>query len=75
MILLAGDFRQTLPVTPRSTPADELIAFLKSSNLWKYVKVLHLSKNMRIELQNDQSGNIFSKQLIDIGKAIFLLTC
>ncbi|KAL4127532.1 hypothetical protein QTP88_011707 [Uroleucon formosanum] len=66
MILLAGDFRQTLPVIPRSTPADELNACLKSSNLWKHVKVLHLSKNMCVELQNDQSGNIFSKQLIDI---------
>lgn len=71
MILLAGDFRQTLPVIPRSTPADELNACLKSSSLWKHVKVLHLSKNMRVELQNDQSGNIFSKQLIDIGNGKF----
>ncbi|XP_050065047.1 ATP-dependent DNA helicase PIF1-like [Aphis gossypii] len=70
MILLAGDFRQTLPVIPRSTPADELNACLKSSSLWKHVKVLHLSKNMRVELQNDQSGNIFSKQLIDIDELI-----
>ncbi|XP_063987756.1 uncharacterized protein LOC135167948 [Diachasmimorpha longicaudata] len=71
MILLSGDFRQTLPVIPRSTPADELNACLKSSNLWKHVKVLHLSKNMRVELQNDQSGNIFSKQRIDIGNGKF----
>ncbi|CAH2224923.1 jg5073, partial [Pararge aegeria aegeria] len=71
MILLAGDFRQKLPVIPQSTPADELNACLKSSNLWKHVKVLHLSKNMRVELQNDQSGNIFSKQLIDIGNGKF----
>ncbi|KAE9528853.1 hypothetical protein AGLY_012428 [Aphis glycines] len=28
-------------------------------------------KNMRVELQNDQSGNIFSKQLIDIGNGKF----
>ncbi|XP_061381477.1 ATP-dependent DNA helicase pif1-like [Danaus plexippus] len=33
MILLAGDFRQTLPVIPRGTPADELNACLKASPL------------------------------------------
>ncbi|GBP32025.1 ATP-dependent DNA helicase pif1 [Eumeta japonica] len=31
LILLSGDFRQTLPVIPRSTPADEINACLKSS--------------------------------------------
>jgi hypothetical protein len=34
LILMSGDFRQTLPVIPRSTPADELNACLKSSVLW-----------------------------------------
>ncbi|XP_017489632.1 PREDICTED: ATP-dependent DNA helicase PIF1-like, partial [Rhagoletis zephyria] len=34
MILLAGDFKQTLPVIPKSTAADELNACLKSSHLW-----------------------------------------
>lgn len=33
MILLSGDFRQTLPVIPRSTAADEINACLKSLNL------------------------------------------
>jgi ATP-dependent DNA helicase PIF1 len=67
MILLAGDFRQTLPVIPRSTPADELNACLKSSTLWKYVKTVKLNMNMRVELQNDRCGEVFSKQLLDIG--------
>ncbi|CAH0682997.1 unnamed protein product [Spodoptera exigua] len=67
MILLAGDFRQTLPVVPRGTPADELNACLKASPLWNNVKTLSLSTNMRVQLQNDQSAAQFSKQLLDVG--------
>ncbi|KAL4101308.1 hypothetical protein QTP88_021328 [Uroleucon formosanum] len=67
MILLAGDFRQTLPVVPRGTPADELNACLKASSLWNNVKTLSLTTNMRVQLQNDQSAAQFSKQLLDLG--------
>ncbi|XP_055312023.1 uncharacterized protein LOC129574268 [Sitodiplosis mosellana] len=67
LILLSGDFRQTLPVIPRSTPADEIHACLKSSHLWKCVKKLQLITNMRVELQNDPSATRFAKQLLDIG--------
>ncbi|XP_073821586.1 uncharacterized protein [Musca autumnalis] len=60
LVLLAGDFRQTLPVIPRSTAADELNASLKSSILWKYVKKLTLTTNVRVQLQNDVSAAEFS---------------
>lgn len=66
-ILLSGDFRQTLPVITRSTPADELNACLKSSKLWRSVQKLNLTTNMRVQLQNDESAVTFSKQLLDIG--------
>ncbi|XP_036340438.1 uncharacterized protein LOC118749766 [Rhagoletis pomonella] len=46
LILLAGDFRQTLPVIPRSSPADELNACLKASHLWNYVEKITLTTNM-----------------------------
>lgn len=77
MILLAGDFRQTLPVIPRSTAADEINACLKSSNLWRHVKTLKLTTNMRIQLQHDETADEFSKQLLDIGNgklAVDILT-
>lgn len=67
LILLVGDFRQTLPVVPRSTPADELNAYLKSSTLWHHVKTLRLSTNMRVQMQNDSSPYDISKSLLDLG--------
>lgn len=67
MILLAGDFRQTLPVIPKSTAADELNACLKSSYLWRYVKTIPLSMNMRVFLQQDRTAEVFSKELLRIG--------
>jgi len=48
LILLAGDFRQILPIIPRSTLADEMNACLKNSNLWAHVKTLKLTINMRV---------------------------
>ncbi|XP_072395235.1 uncharacterized protein [Diabrotica undecimpunctata] len=67
IILLSGDFRQILPVIPRSTAADEINACLKSSNLWRYVKKLQLKTNMRVTLLNDTSAEDFSEQLLTIG--------
>ena len=52
-VLLSGDFRQTLPVVPRGTRADEVKACLKSSILWPHVKVQSLRVNMRVHLQCD----------------------
>ncbi|GFY26457.1 ATP-dependent DNA helicase PIF1 [Trichonephila clavipes] len=67
LILLSGDFRQTLPIIPRSTPADELHACLKSSVLWRHLQKLTLKTSMRVQLQRDASAGNFAKQLMDIG--------
>ncbi|XP_065575240.1 ATP-dependent DNA helicase pif1-like [Artemia franciscana] len=45
LILFAGDFRQTLPIIPRSTRADEMNACLKNCYLWAHVKILKLTVN------------------------------
>jgi hypothetical protein len=66
LILLAGDYRQTLPVLPRSTPADEINACLKYSALWRHVTTLTLTTNMRVRVQNDRSAGRFSHQLLEI---------
>ncbi|XP_008181178.1 uncharacterized protein LOC103308839 [Acyrthosiphon pisum] len=67
MILLSGDFRQTLPAIPKSTLADEINACLKSSFLWWHVKKLKFTTNMRVALQNDPSAAEFSRQLLAVG--------
>lgn len=67
VVLLAGDFRQTLPVIPKGTMADELKACLKSSYLWRHVQALTLSTNMRVHLQGDVSAGHFAEQLLTIG--------
>ncbi|XP_057340808.1 uncharacterized protein LOC130677904 isoform X2 [Microplitis mediator] len=67
LLLLSGDFRQTLPVIPRSTYADEINACLKSSQLWRNVEKVQLTVNMRVQMLQDPSAETFSKQLLDIG--------
>ncbi|CAF3843595.1 unnamed protein product [Rotaria sp. Silwood1] len=67
VVLIAGDFRQTLPVIPKGTMADELKACLKSSYLWRHVVPLKLSTNMRVHLQGDVSAGRFAEQLLAIG--------
>jgi len=49
-VILAGDFRQTLPVVPRGTRADEVRACLKSSYLWSKIQDKSLRVNMRVYL-------------------------
>nr|XP_042903462.1 uncharacterized protein LOC122270396 [Parasteatoda tepidariorum] len=67
LLLLSGDFRQTLPVIPRATYADEINACLKESYLWRSVSKLCLTLNMRVQVQNDPLASRFSEQLLDIG--------
>ena len=45
-------------------------ACLKNSNLWAHVKILKLTTNMRVRLQNDDSGQTFSDQLLAIGNGV-----
>jgi hypothetical protein len=67
VVLLAGDFRQTLPVIPKGTMADELKACLKASYLWRHVRKLGLKTNMRVHLQGDVSAGYFAQQLLTLG--------
>ena len=67
-VVLSGDFRQTLPVIPKGTKADEIRASLKSSSLWTNVKIFKLSTNMRVYLFGDQLSGQFAKNLLQVGE-------
>ena len=67
-VVLSGDFRQTLPVIPRGTKVDELKACLKSSILWRNVKCLKLSTNMRAHLHGDILSGQFADTLLQLGE-------
>jgi PIF1-like helicase len=68
IVVLSGDFRQTLPVIRKGTFVDELNACLKSSYLWKHVNTFHLTKNMRAQLSGCDESSWFAKQLLLIGE-------
>jgi hypothetical protein len=67
VVVLAGDFRQTLPIIPRGTAADELKACLKASYLWRHVQKLSLTTNMRVHLQGDMAAGDFAQLLLTLG--------
>lgn len=70
VLLLAGDFRQTLPIIPKGTPADEINACLKSSYLWRFVESIQLTTNMRARLLNGETADPFPSTLLQIGNGL-----
>ena len=63
VFLLGGDFRQVLPVVPRQPKTVIIENCLKSSPLWPLLEVIHLTKNMRT--QTDQQD--FARWLLELG--------
>ncbi|UYV63237.1 hypothetical protein LAZ67_2003513 [Cordylochernes scorpioides] len=68
--LFVGDFRQTLPVIPKGTRANEINACLKRSHIWSSIVKLSLTINMRSHLFGDR-GSSFSQLLLELGNGTF----
>ncbi|CAN1777370.1 ATP-dependent DNA helicase PIF1 [Linum perenne] len=72
-MVFGGDFRQILPVIPKSTRTETVNSSLKRSYLWPHFIVIQLHQNMRlkqagcsqVELAEIES---FSNWLLDIGE-------
>lgn len=67
VLVLSGDFRQTLPVITRGTKADEIHACIQRSYLWKDIQHFQLTTNMRVYLYGDTEGQEFAELLLQIG--------
>ena len=63
VILLGGDFRQTLPVIKRARPAEVIEVCLKNSYIWPLVQIFHLVTNM----QAGKGEQDFSEFLLELG--------
>ncbi|XP_019184634.1 PREDICTED: uncharacterized protein LOC109179586 [Ipomoea nil] len=70
-VVLGGDFRQILPVIPKGTRQDIVLASINSSYLWRSCKVFRLTKNLRLRaLKSDsevQEIADFAKWIANIG--------
>ena len=62
-LILSGDFRLIIPVVKRGTKTDHINSCLKTSIMWKNIR---LTKNMRVFLSNNQDTVTFENHLLDI---------
>ena len=64
VVVLGGDFRQTLPVVRRATPREIVQATIKRSSLWRHFRQLPLTENMRA----GPGEILFSEWLLQLGE-------
>ena len=68
VIVLAGDFRQVVPVEKRGSHAQIVATTLKHSHLWKYIQQRKLTENICV-LSNgsDEELLLFDEWLLHLG--------
>ncbi|OWZ03952.1 LOW QUALITY PROTEIN: Helitron helicase [Phytophthora megakarya] len=65
VVLLAGDFRQILPVIPHGSPSEVVKSCIKRSSLWRRFTVLHLKTNMRVQRMTDEGTAMETQSFAD----------
>ena len=66
-LILSRDFLQILPVVKRCTKTDHINSCLKTSVMWKNIR---LTKNMRVFSQNNHDTATFENHLLNIGNGM-----
>ena len=67
IVILAGDFRQCLPVVPGATRPGTIKHCINKSHLWSKFKVLCLTENMRVRACGDPQLQAFDDWTLSIG--------
>ncbi|XP_026459714.1 uncharacterized protein LOC113360420 [Papaver somniferum] len=65
-VVMGGDFRKTLPVIPNGVRAEIVGACIRRSYLWDNIKVLTLTKNMRMDMQEPEN-RAYADFLLKVG--------
>ena len=68
ILILAGDFRQCLPVVPGASRAGTIEHCINQSHLWKNFVTLNLTKNMRVDASGDPDLEDFDRWTLAIGR-------
>jgi hypothetical protein len=76
-IVLAGDFRQTLPIVKHGSRAQTINATIKRSRLWNQdIKVHHFLTNRRLRLHGiDPEAESYAEWLLTIGNGTAPTIC
>ena len=67
VLILAGDFRQCLPVVPGASRAGTVNASINKSLLWPHFRVMQLTENMRVRASGDPELEAFDKWTVSLG--------
>jgi hypothetical protein len=68
IMIVAGDFRQNLPVVPGGSRSDVVSACMKSSYLWPHAHIIRWRTNVRCLLRNsDEDTEAFAQYIETVG--------
>ena len=70
IVILAGDFRQCLPVVPGANRAGTIGQCINKSHLWKQFSIHRLTNNLRVSASGDPRKEEFDKWTLSIGNGI-----
>ena len=66
IVILAGDYRQCLPIVPGASRAQIVDICLPNSVLWRTFKIFDLSANMRVRASENLSLQNFDEWTLSI---------